>query len=65
MSQRAVAIETTDYHTGGEPFRIVVDPPVPLAGDSVADRRARAIDDAGAQHLRALLCSEPRGHADM
>jgi len=42
-----------------------VDPPVPLAGDSVADRRARAIDDAGAQHLRALLCSEPRGHADM
>ena len=25
-------IETTDYHTGGEPFRIVVDPPVPLPG---------------------------------
>lgn len=58
-------IETTDYHTGGEPFRIVAAPPVPLPGDSVADRRARAIEDPDAQHLRALLCSEPRGHADM
>ncbi len=38
---------------------------MPLPGDSVADRRARAIEDADAQHLRALLCSEPRGHADM
>jgi len=58
-------VATTDYHTGGEPFRIVAEPPVRLEGDSVADRRARAIEDPDVQHLRALLCSEPRGHADM
>ncbi|WP_423461772.1 proline racemase family protein [Promicromonospora sp. MS192] len=58
-------IATTDYHTAGEPFRIVAEPPVPLPGGSVADRRARALADPAAQGLRRLLCSEPRGHADM
>jgi proline racemase len=58
-------ITTTDYHTGGEPFRIVVDPPVPIPGPTVAERRARAIEDPDVQDLRAVLCSEPRGHADM
>ena len=59
------SIATTDYHTGGEPFRIVVDPPVPMPGSTVAERRARAIEDPAVQGLRAVLCSEPRGHADM
>jgi proline racemase len=58
-------VDTVDYHTGGEPFRIVVEPPVPIPGDSVADRRVRAVDDAGVDGLRRLLCFEPRGHADM
>jgi proline racemase/trans-L-3-hydroxyproline dehydratase len=58
-------VATTDYHTGGEPFRVVPDPPVPIPGRTVAERRARAIDDRNVQGLRALLCSEPRGHADM
>ncbi|WP_375489393.1 proline racemase family protein [uncultured Jatrophihabitans sp.] len=58
-------ISTCDYHTGGEPFRIVSDPPVPIPGATVAERRARAIDDPDVQDLRAVLCSEPRGHADM
>jgi proline racemase len=58
-------IATTDYHTGGEPFRIVADPPVPIPGATVAERRARAMEDAAVQGLRAVLCSEPRGHADM
>jgi proline racemase len=31
----------------------------------VAERRERAIGDADVQGLRAVLCSEPRGHADM
>jgi proline racemase len=62
---RPTTIATTDYHTGGEPFRIVVDPPVPLPGRTVAERRAHAIDDPEVQDVRALLCSEPRGHADM
>ncbi|MEO8889387.1 MAG: proline racemase family protein, partial [Jatrophihabitantaceae bacterium] len=59
------SIVTTDYHTGGEPFRIVAQPPVAIPGGSVAERRARAIEDRDVQALRALLCSEPRGHADM
>lgn len=58
-------IATTDYHTGGEPFRIVVEPPVSLPGATVAERRVRAISDPDVQALRAVLCSEPRGHADM
>jgi proline racemase len=58
-------IVTIDYHTAGEPFRIVADPPVPIPGSTVAERRARAIEDPAVQELRALLCSEPRGHADM
>lgn len=56
---------TEDYHTAGEPFRIVVEGTPALPGRSVADRRARAIGSTGAQRVRALLCSEPRGHADM
>jgi proline racemase len=58
-------IRTTDYHTAGEPFRIVADPPVPIPGATVAERRARALDDPDVQGLRAVLCCEPRGHADM
>ena len=59
-------VSTTDYHTAGEPFRIVHDgSPVP-AGDTVGTRRVGAIaDEAGADTMRALLCNEPRGHADM
>jgi proline racemase len=59
------SIATTDYHTGGEPFRIVADPPVAIPGSTVAERRALAIEDPEVQALRAVLCSEPRGHADM
>ncbi len=58
-------IRTVDYHTAGEPFRIVADPPVEIPGDSVADRRARALDDPAVDGLRRILCFEPRGHADM
>ena len=58
-------IPSVDYHTAGEPFRIVADPLVPIPGTTVAERRVRAIDDPDVQMLRAVLCSEPRGHADM
>ena len=57
-------IRTIDYHTGGEPFRIV-EAPFALPGESVADRRVWAIADTDAQRLREVLCFEPRGHADM
>lgn len=56
-------VTTTDYHTGGEPFRIVTaGAPVPV-GRTVAERRRWAVDHL--DDLRALLCREPRGHADM
>src|SRR5215218_1157995 len=59
------AVSTVDYHTGGEPFRIVAAPSVDLPGATVAERRMRAIGDPHADGLRKLLCWEPRGHADM
>lgn len=64
---RPVAYETVDYHTAGEPFRIVTEVPdvIGAQGPTVAERRMLAIDSDEVQHLRALLCSEPRGHADM
>jgi proline racemase len=58
-------IVTTDYHTAGEPFRIVVAGGPELPGRTVRGRReaARASDEIDA--VRRLLCHEPRGHADM
>jgi proline racemase len=58
-------VETVDYHTAGEPFRIVVSGAPELPGSSVADRRRMAIESVAAQRVRRLLCHEPRGHADM
>lgn len=54
-----------DFHTAGEPFRIVAEPPVDIPGVSVADRRALAVPGSAVDDLRRLLCFEPRGHADM
>jgi proline racemase len=56
-------ISTVDYHTGGEPFRIVTGGVGPLEGRTILDKRRYA-----AEHLdrvRRLLVFEPRGHADM
>jgi proline racemase len=57
-------IRAVDYHTAGEPFRILTDP-LELRGRSVAERRQHAIGDPDINRLRQLLCYEPRGHADM
>lgn len=63
---RPERVEVLDYHTGGEPFRIVPGPPIPLPGTGVADRRARAmVPGSDADLLRRFLCHEPRGHTDM
>ena len=56
-------ITTTDYHTGGEPFRIVTGGVPPLHGRSVPERRRWAA--ANVDEIRQLLVNEPRGHADM
>ena len=58
-------VRTVDYHTGGEPFRIVAEPPVDIPGTTVAGRRMFAIADPAVDGLRRMLCFEPRGHADM
>jgi len=50
----------TDYHTGGEPFRIVAAPPVRIPGRTVAERRARAIEDPDVQALLAA-CAPNHG----
>jgi proline racemase len=58
-----VSVRTIDYHTGGEPFRIVLDGVPDLEGGTVLERRrwaAEHVDD-----IRHLLVDEPRGHADM
>ncbi|MEU8975801.1 proline racemase family protein [Streptomyces monashensis] len=65
MASQSEAISTVDYHTGGEPFRIVPRPPVAIQGATVAERRMFAISDSDVDDLRKLLCCEPRGHADM
>src|SRR5215218_10120368 len=61
----AAEIATTDYHTAGEPFRIVVDGAPQIPGATVAERRTSAQDSADVDFVRSLLCNEPRGHADM
>ena len=56
-------LETVDYHTAGEPFRIVVSGAEPLTGATVLDKRRDALSRL--DHVRRLLVNEPRGHADM
>ena len=56
-------IQAVDYHTGGEPFRIVTGGVPSLEGRSILDKRRFALDRL--DHVRRLLVFEPRGHADM
>ncbi|GAB2831464.1 proline racemase family protein [Actinoallomurus bryophytorum] len=56
-------IETVDYHSAGEPFRIVLSGVPELPGATVRARRAAVSEEADA--VRRLVCHEPRGHADM
>jgi len=58
-------VATTDYHTAGEPFRIVTAGAPELPGATVAERREQARASPDVEAVRRLLCHEPRGHADM
>src|SRR6188474_649023 len=58
-------IVTTDYHTAGEPFRIVAEGQVEVPGATVGQRREHAAATEAVDRVRRLLCHEPRGHADM
>jgi len=57
------AVEVLDYHTAGEPFRIIVRGYPELAGTNILERRRYALQHH--DHLRKMLMWEPRGHADM
>lgn len=61
--QRPALVAAVDYHTAGEPFRIVTGGVPSLPGRTVADRREHAA--ARLDHVRQLLVREPRGHGGM
>jgi len=54
-------LTSCDYHTAGEPFRIL--DVGPMEGTTVLDRRSWAQENL--DDLRQFLINEPRGHADM
>ena len=58
-------VRTVDYHTAGEPFRIVVSDIGEIGGANVRERRETAAATERIDRVRRLLCHEPRGHADM
>jgi proline racemase len=64
MSTAPQIVTTVDYHTAGEPFRIVTGGAPQPEGRTILDRRERAMRGP-LDEVRALLCNEPRGHADM
>ncbi|HYO32416.1 MAG TPA: proline racemase family protein [Nocardioidaceae bacterium] len=65
MAEVVPLLKTVDYHTAGEPFRIVTDGFPGAEGDTVATRRELASRDDRIDAIRRALCHEPRGHADM
>jgi len=60
-----VKIDVIDYHTAGEPFRIVAGGLPEIAGATILERREYARASAEVDAFRQLLVNEPRGHADM
>ncbi|HVF52232.1 MAG TPA: proline racemase family protein [Actinomycetota bacterium] len=58
-----LAVSSVDYHTAGEPFRIVVEGSGDIPGATILDKRRYAMEHL--DDIRKLLVFEPRGHADM
>jgi proline racemase len=58
-----LAVSAIDYHTGGEPFRIVTGGVEPIPGRTILEKRRFALEHL--DDVRRLLVNEPRGHADM
>lgn len=65
MSTPRRAVSAIDFHTAGEPFRIVDRDVVALHGTTVAEKRIYAQGADDVELVRTMLCREPRGHADM
>ncbi len=58
-----LVVSSEDFHTAGEPFRIVTGGVPELQGATILERRRFAL--AELDDVRRLLVHEPRGHADM
>jgi proline racemase len=58
-----MVVSAVDYHTAGEPFRIVSGGVPALRGRTILEKRRYALQHL--DHIRQLLVFEPRGHADM
>jgi proline racemase len=58
-----VIVTAVDYHTAGEPFRIVNGGVGPIHGKTMLEKRRYALEHL--DDVRRLLVCEPRGHADM
>jgi proline racemase len=58
-----LTIQAIDLHAGGEPLRLITAgyPPVPVA--PILERRRWMLEHA--DHIRRVVCFEPRGHRDM
>jgi proline racemase len=63
MDRGPLSVSCVDYHTAGEPFRIVSGGVPPLRGKTILDRRSDA--EERLDHVRRFLVQEPRGHPDM
>lgn len=50
---------TEDYHTAGEPFRIVADLGLELPGGTVAERRVNAMGSAEVDRARTTVAGYP------
>jgi proline racemase len=60
---RPLVVQAMDYHTAGEPFRIVTGGVGPIPGATMLEKRRYAM--TALDPIRRLLVYEPRGHADM
>lgn len=56
-------VRTLDYHTAGEPLRIVTGGLPEISGDTMLAKRRYMKNEL--DHYRRFLMLEPRGHADM
>src|SRR5690606_14346183 len=59
----AKMLQTTDWHTAGEPLRLITGGVPPLAGATMLERRQEMAERH--DRVRRLLMREPRGHSDM
>jgi proline racemase len=63
MDSKSSSVRVTEYHTAGEPFRIITGGVPAIPGATILQKRRYArehLDD-----FRKLVINEPRGHADM